>query len=142
MFMKNDFLKHWRLVKYLMKKQYDLTQQDLEMLLFLYSEKKFTKDDFKFFEGVLSWDVGRFTRLKKAGWIKQWRTNYGTKRRAIYELTHKGKTAMARVYRLLLGEEKFPESSRRNPFHATKRHSEYKYFNAMKKINRTEVSED
>ena len=62
MFMKNDFLKHWRLVKYLMKKQYDLTQQDLEMLLFLYSEKKFTKDDFKFFEGVLSWDVGRFTR--------------------------------------------------------------------------------
>tara|TARA_R110000796_G_scaffold39772_1_gene98985 strand:- start:544 stop:954 length:411 start_codon:yes stop_codon:yes gene_type:complete len=134
--MKHDFLKHWRVVRYLIKKKYDLSQQDLELLLFLYSEGRFTKDDFDWYSTIVSWDVRRFIKLKKEGWVKQWRTNRGN-RRAIYELTHKGKTAMARVYRLLLGEEKFPESTR-NPIYNPERSSEYKYLNAMKKINREE----
>jgi DNA-binding MarR family transcriptional regulator len=134
--MKHDFLKHWRVVRYLIKKQYGLSQQDLEMLLFLHSEGRFTKQDFAWYETILSWDVERFVRLKKEGWIKQWRSNYG-RSVAIYELTHKGKIAMGRVYRLLLEEEKFPES-RRSPIYKHPRNSEYKYFNAMKKINREE----
>ena len=33
-------------------------------------------------------------------------------RRAVYELTHRGKIMVARVYRLLLQEERFPDSDR------------------------------
>jgi|TARA_R110000744_G_scaffold114561_9_gene214379 hypothetical protein len=136
--MKHDFLKHWRVVRYLIKKQYGLSQQDLELLLFLYSEGRFTKDDFDWYSTIVSWDIRRFIKLKKEGWVKQWRVNRGNTR-AIYELTHKGKIAMGRVYRLLLGEEKFPES-KRNPIYNPKRSSEKKYLNAMKKINREETT--
>ena len=132
--MPHEFLKHWRVVRYLIKKQYDLSQQDLEMLLFLYSEGRFTKDDFSFYEGIMSWDSQRFARLKNDGWINQWRKNYGNKR-AIYCLSHRGKTVMARVYRLLLGEEKFPESAR-NPLHDKTIGFEARYLQTMKKINR------
>jgi hypothetical protein len=132
--MKHDFLKHWRVVRYLIKKQYGLSQQDLELLLFLHSEGRFTNDDFHWYDTIVSWDPKKFVRLKKEGWIKQWRTNSG-RSKAIYELTHKGKIAMGRVYRLLLEEERFPESTR-NPVSKPKRSSEYRYFNAMKKINR------
>ena len=121
--MKHDFLKHWRVVRYLIKKQYGLSQQDLELLLFLYSEGRFTKDDFDWYSTIVSWDIRRFIKLKKEGWVKQWRV----------------KIAMGRVYRLLLEEEKFPES-KRNPIYNPKRSSEKKYLNAMKKINREETT--
>ena len=42
---------------------------------------------------------------------------------------------MARVYRLLLGEEKFPESAR-NPLHDKTTGFEARYLQTMKKINR------
>ena len=63
--MKHDFLKHWRVVRYLIKKQYGLSQQDLELLLFLYSEGRFTKDDFDWYSTIVSWDIRRFIKLKK-----------------------------------------------------------------------------
>jgi hypothetical protein len=40
----NDYLKYWRVIRYYIKNKYGLTQADLDILLFLYSEQYFTKD--------------------------------------------------------------------------------------------------
>ena len=42
----HNYLKYWRVVRYFIKAKYGLTQADLDMLLFLESEKFFSKDDF------------------------------------------------------------------------------------------------
>ena len=41
-----DYLKYWRVVRYFIKAKYNLSQADLDIILFLYSEKYFSKDDF------------------------------------------------------------------------------------------------
>jgi len=109
--MKHDFMKHWRVVKYIITKEYEIGVADLELLIFLYSEGRFTKDDFTWYSSIMSWDKTRFSDLIKKGWIKQWGKNF-KHRRAVYELTHRGKIMVARVYRLLLQEERFPDSDR------------------------------
>ena len=111
--MKYEFLKHWRVVRYLIKQQYNISQEELELLLFLYSEGRFTKDDFEWYSAIVPWNPKRFKKLKDEGWIKSWGSNY-KKRRAVYCLTHKAKLMCSRVYRLLLEEEAFPMSER-NP---------------------------
>ena len=45
-----DYLKYWRVVRYFVKRKYGLSQSELEMLLFLRSEKYFSKDDFDEFD--------------------------------------------------------------------------------------------
>ena len=62
--MKNDFLKYWRVVRYYIKRKYNLTQADLDILLFLYSEGRFTRQVFKAYEGVVNWEPKRFKRLQ------------------------------------------------------------------------------
>ena len=51
-----DYLKYWRVIRYFIKIKYGLTQSELEMLLFLRSEKYFSKDDFSKFNELLSWE--------------------------------------------------------------------------------------
>ena len=60
---KSNYLKYWRVIRYFIKHKYGLTQADLDMLLFLYSEDYFSKDKFEEFDELLSWDVNRFDRL-------------------------------------------------------------------------------
>ena len=43
----HDYLKYWRVVKYFAKRKYQVSSADLDMLLFLYSEKYFNKTTFK-----------------------------------------------------------------------------------------------
>ena len=50
--MQSDYLKYWRVVRYFIKAKYKLTQEDLDMLLFLYSEKYFDKSKFKEFNNL------------------------------------------------------------------------------------------
>ena len=58
---KHDYLKYWRVVRYFVKAKYGITTAELEMLLFLYSEKYFSKDKFHEFDELISWNVNRFT---------------------------------------------------------------------------------
>ena len=69
----HDYLKYWRTIRYWIKAKYGLTTPDIEMMLFLYSEQMFTKTKFKRFEQIMSWDVNRFDRLLRDGWIHVWR---------------------------------------------------------------------
>jgi hypothetical protein len=83
-----DYLKYWRVIRQFVKIKYELTQSDLDMLLFLYSEVYFDKDKFGEFDSLLGWDKQRFERLRQLGWIQAFRhgmTPGG--RRAVYQFS-------------------------------------------------------
>ena len=79
----DDYLKYWRVIRYFIKAKYNITQAELDMLLFLRTERFFSKDRFKEFDELLSWNVNRFDKLKRDGWIEVFRKRAG-KKKAIY----------------------------------------------------------
>jgi len=67
--MKDDYLKYWRVVRYFIKAKYKISEPDLEMLLFLKSERYFTSRNFKEYLELFPWDRKRFNRLLEEEWI-------------------------------------------------------------------------
>jgi hypothetical protein len=108
-----DYLKYWRVVRYFIKAKYGLTQADLDILLFLYSEKYFSKDKFDEFDELISWDEDRFDKLLRDGWLNVFRKKEGN-RRKVYELSYKARRVIGLVYKKLNGEE-LPEHPSVNP---------------------------
>jgi DNA-binding MarR family transcriptional regulator len=132
--MENDYLKYWRVVKYYVKAKYGLTQAELEMLLFLKSEGYFDKDKFKEFDALISWNVNRFDKLRRDGWIEIFRRRDG-KRKALYQLSMKSKRVIDLVYKKLNGEE-LPMSESHNPmFKKEVSYSSKVYRNFIKQMN-------
>jgi hypothetical protein len=114
--MKSDYLKYWRVIRYFVKAKYSLSQADLDVILFLYSEQYFGKDKFEEFDALLSWDVKRFDRLLRDGWISIFRKRKGNKK-TLYELSYKGIRLVDSIYKKLNGEE-IPSTGPNNPlFH-------------------------
>lgn len=109
----NDYLKFWRVIRYYMKAKHNLSQADLDIILFLYSEGYFGQADFDKFAELVSWEVGRFVRLQKDGWIEHFRKRRG-KHRALYQLSYKATRVVLDIYRKLNGEE-IPTSLSANP---------------------------
>ena len=56
----HNYLKYWKVVKQFVKTKYDISTADLEMLLFLRSEKYFSKGDFDEFNELFHWEKNRF----------------------------------------------------------------------------------
>ena len=110
---KSDYLKYWRVVRQYIKVKYNLTQSDLEILLFLYSEPYFTKDKFDEFNTIISWDKERFDRLNKEGWIEGVKT-FRVGRRIKYNLSYRASRLVTEVYNILEGKE-IPISDQTNP---------------------------
>ena len=108
-----DYLKYWRVVRYFIKAKYGLSQADLDILLFLYSEKYFSKDKFDDFDELISWDENRFDNLLKNEWLDVFRKKEGN-RRTVYELSYKAKRVVNLIYKKLNGEE-LPEHPSVNP---------------------------
>ena len=132
---KNDYMKHWKIVRNLAKARYGLTVPDLDMMFFLYSEEYFTKEKYREFEKLLRWESIRFDRLLKDGWIE----NYKIKKksaRSIYGLSFKGQRAIGSLYSQLNGGL-FPEDIRINPLIKIKNVPYIYYLNAkfIKSIN-------
>ena len=116
--MSEDYLKYWRVIRYFIKAKYNLTTADLDMLLFLKSEPKFSKDKFEEFNELLSWDKNRFEKLKQEGWIEVFRVgNKAGQRRALYQLSYKAQRMLTSLYKKLSGEE-IPTSQSSNPMFA------------------------
>jgi len=131
-----DYLKYWRVVRYFVKRKYGLSQSELEMLLFLRSEKYFSKDDFDEFDELLSWDKNRFEKLRKEGWIESFRKKIGN-RRTVYQLSYKCQRMITTIYKKLEGEE-IPESKSSNPlFLSGASYSDKVYRNYIKKLNKS-----
>lgn len=109
----NDYLKYWRVIRYFIKAKYKITTGELDVLLFLYSEKYFSKDKFNEFDELISWDVNRFNKLLRDGWVVVFRKRQG-KKKALYEVSYKGRRMLGSMYKKLSGEE-IPESPSVNP---------------------------
>jgi hypothetical protein len=50
---KDDFLKYWRVIRFYVKRKYKINTEELDVLLFLYSEEYFNKDKFDKLNGEL-----------------------------------------------------------------------------------------
>lgn len=102
--MKSDYLKYWRVIRYYVQAQYGVSTAELEMLLFLYSEGYFSRAKFDEFNKLISWDIKRFEKMFKNGWIVHFRE---PKRniKALYELSYKSKRMIDTIYKKLNGEE-------------------------------------
>ena len=109
----SDYLKFWRVIRYYIKAKHQISQADLDIILFLYSEGYFGKEKFEQFVQLVSWDKDRFDDLLKDKWIERFRRR-GTDGRALYSLSDKAKNLVRDIYRKLEGEE-IPTSLSYNP---------------------------
>jgi|TARA_A100000172_G_C2990239_1_gene92580 hypothetical protein len=110
-----QILKHYRIIRKWACKNNDLTDADLEVLIYLDCMDLFSKHDFE--QGVYSysWDNRRWNRLIQNGWIVVWRhRNRTTQKYNIYKVSFKCKQLIMRMYRIMLGEDDIPTSARRN----------------------------
>jgi hypothetical protein len=114
--------------------KYKLNTGDLDMLLFLYSEDYFSKDKFKEFDELLSWNVNRFDSLLRDGWIEVFRKRVGN-RKALYELSYKAKRVINSIYKKLNGEE-IPSSEHNPIFHRNVSYTDKVYKNFIKEMNK------
>ena len=129
-----DYLKFWRVIRYYMKAKHGLSQADLDIILFLYSEGYFGRADFDKFAELVSWEVDRFKRLWKEGWIEHFRKGTG-RTRAIYQLSYKSKNVVLDIYRKLNGEE-IPTSLSYNPmFLKNVKYTDKVYRNMITQMN-------
>ena len=134
---KVDFLKYYRLVSRWACKTHELNIADLELLFYLDPIKFFTVQDFK--DGTLfySWDRKRFYRLQNEGWIKKIHDgNARLGEHNKYVVATKGKRLITRIYKILVGEEDLPETTKRNKIMRGESYSDKVYRQAIKKFNR------
>jgi len=130
----DDYLKYWRVIRQYIKSKYGLTQSELDVILFLKSEGYFSKDKFDEFDSVLSWDIDRFEKLKKAGWIQKFRNRVG-KSRALYMLSSKAKNVTNLIYRKISGEEIATSPSSNPMFLKNVSYTDKVYRHAIIKMN-------
>tara|TARA_R110000803_G_scaffold145933_3_gene211737 strand:+ start:23256 stop:23714 length:459 start_codon:yes stop_codon:yes gene_type:complete len=131
---REDYLKYWRVLRYFVKAKYKITNTDLDMILFLYSEKYFNKTKFNEFDKILTWNPKRFSFLVKEGWVEVFRKRKG-KEVALYQLSYKGKRMVGMIYKKLNGEE-FPEAKSVNPlFLANGSYTDKLYRDMIKEMN-------
>lgn len=109
----NDYLKYWRVVRYFVRVKYGLSTSDIDVLLFLYSEKYFAKSSFDEFNRLISWDKDRFKTLLRDGWIEVFRKRRG-KYATLYQLSFKAQRVVDSIYKKLNGEE-IPVNRSANP---------------------------
>ena len=110
-----NLLKHYRIIRKWACKNNNLTDADLEVLIYLDCMDLFSKYDFE--QGVYSysWDNRRWSRLLKDDWITVWRhRNRTTQKYNIYKVSFKCKQLIMRIYRIMLGQDDIPTSERRN----------------------------
>tara|TARA_R100001463_G_scaffold53973_2_gene104972 strand:+ start:208 stop:648 length:441 start_codon:yes stop_codon:yes gene_type:complete len=121
-------LKYYRVVRKWARRTYDLKEADIELLIYLDSLNYFTRNQFIQGEYIYSWDKHRWERLRREGWINVWRErNRRDAKYAVYTSSFKCKQMIARIYKILAGEEDLP-TSERNIFYKNKSYTD-KVFN-------------
>jgi len=110
-----NLLKHYRIIRKWACRNNDLTDAELELLIYLDCIDMFTIDDFKMGTYSFSWNNRRWNKLIQNEWIIVWRKrNRTTQKYNIYKVSFKGKQLISRIYRIMLGDEDIPTSERRN----------------------------
>lgn len=133
---KYNFLKYWRVVRKWAFVKHGLSYPDLEMLLFLYSEGKFSRSDFQEYNELFPWKRDRFDVLLQKGHIIKWRNQkLGTKEGALYVMSHATTAIIRSVYRKLDGTEAIGENHNRL-FNKDAGYIDRRYRNFIKKLNK------
>ena len=129
-----DYLKYWKVIRQYYKVKHGLSQAELDVLLFLFSEGYFDRDRFADFDSLLAWDKDRFNKMLSDGWIEVFRKRqYGKK--SLYQISDKGRNVVMDIYRKLNGEE-IPTSHSQNPmFLKNVSYSDKVYRNMVKDMN-------
>ena len=131
-----NFMKHWRTIRYYYKRKYDLSESQLEVLLYFYDEPRFSREDFYEASNIMHWDPNRFYTLRDRGLIVVWREkNEVANRKALYELSAKAKNICNSLYKKLLGEEKISENKYLNPIMNGDTYMDKVYRMAIRKMN-------
>ena len=108
-----NLFKYYRLVRKWACKTYNISERELELLIYLDCIKHFTRDDFKKGVYTFPWDKNMWLRLRKNGWIDVWRNrNQTTIKYNVYKTSFRCQHLIMRIYRILLGEEDLPISER------------------------------
>lgn len=132
-----DFLKYWRVVRYWAKRKYNLSLEDIDLLMFLYTEGVFKKATFDEYVEAFSWNPDRFNDLHNRGLLNKWRDHTSHLGRAkLYELSTKAKRIVATIYRKLLNEEQMSESRVNNPIFGKASYMDKIYRRIIKKMNK------
>jgi len=131
--MKDDYLKYYRIVRYFMQAKHNLSQAEIETLIFLRSEKYFTMKNFEVFNEIFVWDKERFNKLRDNGWIVEFPKRKLS--RQMYELSFKAKRMVTEIYKILDGQP-ISEVQKNNPLFAARVPYTHKvYRNAIKEMN-------
>ena len=110
-----NLLKHYRIIRKWACRNNDLTDAEIELLIYLDCKDMFTKHDFEIGTYSYSWNNRRWNKLLQKGWITVWRyNNRTTQKYNIYKVSFKCKQLINRMYRIMLGKDDIPISERRN----------------------------
>jgi hypothetical protein len=132
-----NLLKHYRLIRKWACKNNNLNDADLELLIYFDCMDLFTKQDFKIGTYAYSWDNRRWNKMVINNWIVTWRQrNRTTQKYNIYKVSFKCKQLIARMYRIMLGEEDLPTSKRRNPIMRGKTYTDKVLITAIHNLNK------
>ena len=130
-------LKHYRLIRRWACRNYDLTDADLELLIYFDCMYFFTKQDYKIGTYAYSWDNKRWNNLLKEGWIVVWRNrNRTTQKYNIYKVSFKCKQLIHRMYRIMLGEEDIPTTARSNKIMKNNTYTDIVLRSAINNLNK------
>jgi hypothetical protein len=129
--------KHYRIIRRWACRNNNLTDSDLELLIYFDCMEYFTKQDYKTGTYTYSWDKTRWDRLLKEGWIVVWRQrNRTTQKYNIYKVSFKCKQLISRMYRIMLGEEDIPITERSNIIMKGKTYSDTVMQSAINNLNK------
>ena len=132
-----NLMKHYRIIRKWACKNNDLTDAELELLIYLDCIDLFTKKDFEAGVYTFSWNNRRWSKLLQNDWIKVWRhRNRTTQKYNIYTLSFKGKQLISRMYRIMLGLDDIPTSERRNKLIAGNSYTDKVMTKAIYNINK------
>ena len=127
----DDYLKYWKVIRRWALFNYEVNQAELELLLFLKSERYFSQSRFLEYNYLFSWDTQRFANMKKKNLITFYRRKRDGYRYNVYQLTPKAKRILKGVYAHLNGET-FKEHARK----ANESYTERNYRNYIKRLNK------
>ena len=132
-----NLLKHYRLIRKWACRNNNLNDADLELLIYYDCMDLFTKQDFKIGTYAYSWDNRRWNKMIKNNWIVVWRNrNRTTQKYNIYKVSFKCRQLIAKMYRIMLGEDDVPTSKRRNSIMHGKTYTDKVLITAIKNVNK------
>jgi len=131
-----SLLKHYRIIRRWACRNNGLSDADLELLIYLDCIGLFNRLDFIDGAYSYSWDNRRWARLKADDWINVFaKRNRTTTKSNVYKVSFKGKQLINKMYRIMLGEEDIPTSTKRNVIMKGKRYSDKVLIKSIKNVN-------